>query len=272
MTANIVALSIAAFISIILPLVILGIVIYKNPMERWGIAATFLTGAGIYIVMQWGAKEHGLSYLFNHTAFSDFMNEKYILYLLCVAVVGAAFTMIPMLVLVCLVWKRQISFGKAAMMGLGYAMAEAVMLIGYRSIMTIIELLKESDTGINTATVELFLSGYERILMIIIEVAIIVAFIYFVEQKMSIRGSIIMVVCQTLTSFLPGFLIAFSLEKYYEVYSRELALVLVYIVLTVAAFSAVVVLYSLKYELKDEKVDSRQAVIAYQKKMEKKKK
>lgn len=271
MTVSVAALGLTTVISIVVPLVILGIVIGKNPMERKGVLFAFLAGAGIYLLMEWGVKEQGLKLLFNHTSLSDFMNQHYIPYLLLIALVGAILALLPELLVVQLLFKRQMSFAKASMFGLGYAMAEAVMLVGYRSIFTIVELLKDSETELNTTTVELFLSGYERILMMVIHIAIMVAFVYFIEQKMTVRGSIIVIVCQTLAAFLPGFFIAFSLTNYYEIYDRTVALILVYVVLTMAAFCGGIVLNSLKYALKDERIDSKQAVAAYRRKLEVKK-
>lgn len=271
MTENVAALGLTAVISIVVPLVILGIVIAKNPMERKGVLLAFLAGAGIYLLMEWGIKEQGLKLLFNHTALSDFMSRHYIPYLLFIALAGAMLALLPELLVVLLLFKRQMSFAKACMFGLGYGMAEAVMLVGYRSILTIAALLKDPETELNTTTAELFLSGYERILMMVIHIAIIVVFIYFIEQKMAVKGSIIVILCQTLAAFLPGFFIAFSLTNYYEVYDRTVALILVYVVLTLAAFCGFVVLNSLKYALKDERIDSKQAVAAYRKKQEEKK-
>ena len=271
MVMNIIALGLTAVISIIVPLVVLGIVIWKNPMERKQVFLAFLTGAGSYLVMEWGVKEQGLKALFNYTSFSEFANEHYIPYLFVVAFAGAVLALIPALLVVCILFKKQMSFAKASMYGLGYAMAEAIMLAGYRCIFSIIELVKNSETELNTTTVELFLSGYERILVMLIHIAIMVVLVYFVEQKMSVKGSLIAVLCLTMASFLPGFFIAFSLENYYEVYDRNVALTLVYIVLTVAAFCSGIVLNGLKYALKDERIDSKQAIAAYRKKMEEKK-
>lgn len=271
MTVNIIALGITAVISVLVPLIILGIVIGKNPMERIGVLLAFLSGSAIYLLMEWGVKEQGLKILFNSTSLSDFMNQHYIPYLFLVALAGAILALIPELLVVQLLFKRQMSFAKASMLGLGYAMAEAVMLVGYRSFFTIVELLKDAETELNTTTVELYLSGYERILMMVIHIAIMAAFVYFIEQKIAVKGSIIVIVCLTLTAFLPGFFIAFSLKNYYEVYDRTVALVLVYVVLTMAAFCGGIVLNSLKYSFKDERIDSKQAVAAYRRKLEEKK-
>lgn len=253
MTVNIIALVLTAVVSIIVPLVVFGILWFKNPSERKGIFLLFLTGAGIYFAMEWGIKEHLLKYLFNNTSFVDFMNMHYIPYLLIVALTGAVLTVIPEILIVRFACNRQMSFPKVISFALGYAMVEAIMLVGYRSIMTVVELIKDSKQELGTSTMELFLTGYERILIMLIRVCLVAVLVYFVQKKKSVRAVLIKVLTHTLISFLPGFFIAFSLVNYYEVYDRSVALVLVYVVLTATAFSAGVVLNSMKYSFVDKR-------------------
>lgn len=265
MIANIIALTLTAVISIIVPLVILGIVWKKNPMEQKGILITFGLGVVIYLAMQWGVKEHGLQYLFNHSGLMDFMNAHYILYLLFVAFTGAVLTLIPEMLVVVFAFKKQMSFKKASMLALGYAMTESVALVGYRSISTIAACFTRKDVEINTSTAELFLSCYERLLFMVILAAVMISLVYFVEQRMPVRGFVIALLCHTLIHFLPGFFIAFTTTSYIEVFERPVALALSYIVLTAGTVAGIAVMNALKYSLKDERVDSKQAVAEFQK-------
>lgn len=249
MTLNIVALAVNAGISIIVPIVILILMLVKNFKEKIQLTLVYITGAFIYITMEWGVKEHGLTWLFNNTDFAKFMDAHYIPYLLVVAVAGAVFAFIPIILIIGPVMKRSVSFVMAVALGLGYTMMESIMLVGYRSINTILELLNGTDMELNSSTAELFLSGYERILMSVIQIAIFVVLVYFVEHNMTLPGCLIAVFCHTLAAFLPGFFIAFSLTDYYEVYDRSVALVLTYILLTAGAISSIVVLYSFRYTL-----------------------
>lgn len=271
MTMNMLAMIVNAGICIVIPVVILGLLFFKKPMERKWIVLSFFLGIMVYLVMQWGIKEQVLKYLFNRTDFMQFMQDYYIPYLFIVALAGAMLAVLPEVLIITYLFKKQVSFAKAVALGLGYAMAESIMLVGYRSIITIIELLKDAEAELSSATVEFFLSGYERILLMLIEVTLVVVLVYFIEQKMAVRGAVIKAFCHTLAAFLPGFFIAFSLKNYYEVYDRSVALVLVYILLTAAAFSSCIVLNSLKYSLRDDRIDSPKAVAAYRKKTEEKK-
>lgn len=253
MIANVVALSLTGIICVLVPLVVLGIIMKKNSLEKGGVFLAFLSGAIVYLIMEWGIKEHGLQMLFKKKAFVTFVNEHYILYLLAVAFAGALLAVLAECFIAIIAFKRQMSFGKIMMFGLGYAMLEAVMLVGYRSILTLVELAKGTEAEISTTTTELFLAGYERILMMIIHIAITVVLVYFIEQKKSVLGVGIAVFCQMMAAFLPGFFIAFSTERFYEMYTREWALLLVYIVLTMSAICGIVVLNSLKYYCTEKK-------------------
>jgi hypothetical protein len=266
MTADVVALGLTAVVSILVPILVLGIVVKKNPMERLRILTAFIVGVVIYLIVRMGIVEQGLQFLFNHTSLQDFMSAHYIPYLLIVAVVSAVLVMTAFLLVVKLVFKSQLSFPKTTMLAFGYSTAEAVALAGYRSICTIIEYYSNDEVEISSSTAELFLNSYERILLMVIHVAIIVALVYFVEEKMVIRGFFIGIFAFTMINFLPGFFIAFTTTNYFEVFERSVALTFVYLVLTVAAICGVCILNALKYSLKDERVDSKQAVKKFEKK------
>lgn len=247
---EITALVCNAVISFVIPLVIWVILICKYRDERRGIVILFILGALFYAGLQWGLKQHGLQYLFNHTDLMRFMTNYYIAYLFVVAFIGAVLAVIPEWVVIQLVFRRKVTFKQAITMGLGYAAAESVLLVGYQSVMTIIEYYgKDSDTELVMAAGELFLSCYERILLTIIEIGLIVVLAYFIEQKMSVRGVLVKLLCQAVIAFLPGFFIAFSTKDFLEVFDRSVTLVMVYVVLTAAAVCSVAVLDGLKWKM-----------------------
>jgi len=252
MTLEIVALSVVVIISFLLPLVILGVLIKKNRTQWRSIIACFLCGGIIYALMQWGAKEHGLAWLFNNTNFIRLMENQYILYLFVVAFAGAVLMVFAQMIAMALLFKRQITMGKVIALSVGYSMVESAFLIGIGSINTIIELIKETDMQLATTANDLFLSGYERILLLIIEAGILVVLAYFFGRKMYIRGGIVAILCNTLIAFLPGFFIAFSLPDYYEVFDRSIALVMVHVVLTASAVASVIIGNVLKNMLYSE--------------------
>ena len=251
MTINIIALALTAGICTVLPIIFFFVLWIKNTKERKGITLLFFMGSVIYLAMQWGIKERGLIYLVNHTEFAQFINDHYLSYLLLVAFAGALLSMLPEFLVIRFLMKRQVSFKESIAFGLGYGMTESILLVGWSSIVAIIELLRHEGNELNVSATDLFLSGYERLLVMLIEIGVITVYVFFIDQKMAGRGSVIEVLCQTLLMFLPGFFVAFSLSDFYEIYDRFVALLLLYVVLTAAAVSAVIVLNSLKYSLTD---------------------
>jgi hypothetical protein len=201
--------------------------------------------------MQWGIKEHGLTWLFNNTEFIKIMQLHYIAYLLLVAFVGAVLAVIAQTFVLAVPFKRTDSFVKAISFALGYSMVESTMLVGVRSINTIIELIKGSELTLDVSATELFLSAYERVLLILIEMAIVVSLTYFVQKHKSILGALIAIFAHTVVAFLPGFFIAFSLPDYYEVFDRSTTLIMVYVILTAMALASLVILKVAKRMLRD---------------------
>lgn len=242
MTLEIVALLTNAIVSIVVPLIILGVAIKQNKEQWKGIVVIFLCGGLVYIAMQWGVKEHGLTWLFNNISLIDFMEKHYILYLFLVALMGAILTVLGQGFIAMVPFRKKMTVSKAISFSVGYSMVEATWLVGVRSINTLVEAFKGAELELHTSAIELFLSGYERVLFLIIEMAIVLVLAYFVQHRMVIRGLLIAALCYMMLSFLPGFFIAFSLPEYLEVFSRSTTLMMVYIVLTASALVSIVIM------------------------------
>lgn len=252
MTLEIVALVACALVSIFLPLVVFGSMIKKNKIQWKSMVAIFLSGGLVYLVMQWGIKEHGLTWLFNNTNFYKFMQQHYIPYLLLVAFVGAVLVVLGQSFVIRVPFKRELTISKATTFACGYIMIEAIWLVGARCINTIVEMVKGTELELDVSISELFLSCYERVLLFVIEMAIIVVLVYFIQRRMPVRGMLIAIFCYTMVSFLPGFFIAFSLPEYLEVFHRSTALLMVYIILTATALASAVILKVCKNLLDEE--------------------
>lgn len=240
------ALIVNVLISFLIPLICIMILWVRNPMERKGMIGVALVGIVSYIGMQWGVKEHGLSFLFNHTDLQNFMNVHYVPYLFLVALAGAILALLPILLVTFVFLKRKVSFWETVVWGLAYGATESIFLVGYKSLVTIVEWIKDSSQEISATAGELVLTGYERILMMIIEIAVWMVLIYLIEQKMTIKGALVQIASYTMITFLPGFLIAFSTSGFYDVFDRTTTLWFVYAILTVAAMCSVTVLYAMK--------------------------
>ncbi len=251
MTIEICALAFDVIVSVLIPVIVWGIVLIKN-REQWKSSAyMFVCGMITYVVMQWGIKEHALTWLFNNTNFMNFMKNHYIPYLLLIAFAGAVLLILAQLFVFKVCNKKELTFTIAVSFALGYNMLESTMVIGIRCINTIMELIKGTDMELDTSVMELFLSGYERMLLLIIQVAVVLSLCYFIEWKKTVQGGLISLFCYTMISFIPGFFIAFSLPEYYEVFDRSVTLIMVYIVLTATAITSIVVSRFLRTKIRD---------------------
>jgi len=233
----------------VIPLIIWLVIFVKGKGERGGIFVLFLLGALFYAGMQWGVKQHGLAYLFEKANLYSFMINHYISYLLLVALCGAILAIIPEIITVLGIFRRKITFKQALSMGLGYTICETGFLLVYPFVATLIPVLKNEATKLSTSSSEMVLSGFERLLLTVIGTGLIVMFIYDVEQKSTIKGSIAKVICQTLAAFIPGFLIAFSTEDFLEVFDRSTTLIMSYVILSAAAFACFILIDSLKWKM-----------------------
>lgn len=243
MIHNIIALIVVTLACILIPICLFGIVFIKSPGQRKHLLLLLLLGSAIYFISDWGVKEHLLKYLFNYTRFNYFAQNHYLIYIFFTALLGGILMGIPFYLISHFLMRGKFTMQKASVFGVGYVMSEAIMLVGLRSIHTIFQMIKNQKFQLSTTSIELYLSAYERLLIIIIYIGIIVSFVYLLEQNYGIRAYCILVTCYTLVNFLPGFFMAFSTPRFYEIYDRSVALLLIYLILTVAAISALIIIH-----------------------------
>lgn len=244
------ALGTVILASIVIPLIGIIILLVKEKNSRIKQLGYLLCGAVIYLLMQWGIKEKGLQWLYNNKRITGidmnaFSTNHYMLNLFLVALVGSVFLYGVSDIFFRFIRKRKYSARNILFFGFGYCMTEAVMLAGIRSIYTIIYMIKGEEGDLSTGVTELFLSAYERLLIFVVELALLMVLAYFVQKKHSFLGTAVTGFCGTLLGFLPAFFIAFSTTQFLEIYSRTTALIIVYVFLTAAAVTACIVLWSI---------------------------
>lgn len=256
------ALGTIVFASMILPAIVWIVLMIKEKNRRIRQMILSLCGAVLYFVMQWGIKEKGLQWLYNHKSttgidMNQFSINHYFLNLFLVSLVGALFLYGVTGVLLRFVFKKNYSYRNIIFYGLGYCISEAVMLAGIRSIETIVAMVQKSEGVLSTSVTELFLSAYERILIMVIEIALLVILAYFVQKGHTVSGVAITVLCNTLFGFLPAFFLAFSTVQYLSLYSRTTALVMIYVFLSVSALTGIVILWNFRYSFTTEIVQKK---------------
>lgn len=251
-----------AFITIILACIVLPVIIFvvlmiKEKDSRIGQMIFFLSGVAVYFVMQWGLKEKGMQWLYNHKTvtgidMNQFSSDHYLFSLFLIALIGALFLFGMSFVLFRFVFKRNYTFKNIIFYGLGYCMTEAVMLAGLRSIDTIVLRVQGIEGELSASIMELFLSAYERVLIMIIESALLLVLAYFIQKCHSVMGTVLTIFCGTLVGFLPAFFLAFSTSEFLDIYSRNVALIIIYVFLSAAGLTGTVLLWNFRYSFADK--------------------
>ncbi|MCR5702494.1 MAG: YhfC family intramembrane metalloprotease [Lachnospiraceae bacterium] len=240
-------------VSIVIPVIVWIILLAKGKNQRIGIFLLFLVSAAFYVGVSWWLKQYILSYLFVNTGFENFMREHYALYMLVVALAGALLAVIPEWITVRLICRRKITYMQALAMGIGYCAAESTMLVGYKAVNTLIDIIKNGQKEIGQSTSDLLLTSLERFLLTIIGTGLIVIFIHWIEEKSDIKAVLFKAIAQGIIAFIPGFLVAFSTEDFLEVFDRSTTLIMVYIILGAAAFASFIVTDSLKWKMYEKR-------------------
>ena len=244
---QIVGMGLTFFAGVVMP-VIACMILLKKKKDLW-ILLSFICGGLIYAAFQIGIKMTGLNVLVQYKGFQRFMSEHYLWYCFLVGLVAAILALIGRLLLFFTIYKKKRTYEYALAVGLGYAMTEALYLVGISSITGIVQVINGNAVYATSLTRELYLAAYERILLIIIQTALTVLLVYFIKQKIVGFGIFISLLFSTFLEFLPSFFLYLSTKAMYEIYSREIGLVFVYITLTATGIFGFTVMSYLKRKI-----------------------
>ena len=160
--------------------------------------------------------------------------------------------------------KKKLTFERGVAAGLGHGGIEAITIVGLSYISNLVfsqminaglydnlvaetaasgvdtsALLTMKDALIQTTTVEYYLAGYERILTMILHVALSLMVCHFVWLKRDRVGVIASMLIHTVVDFLTVILNGLSTDYLGNLISQKTAYVLVYTFLTLVAVAAV---------------------------------
>lgn len=255
-TTSILTMGITFLICTVLPIVVL--IIYGVKNKGKGVWKAWLLGAAGFFVMQILIRTPILSVLSVFPFFLNFAKEHYTLYVIILAFTAALFEVVARYVVAKILQKRQ-SYQCSVAAGLGHGGIEAIVLIGLTYVNNILysimintgafdNLIKNvASTGVDTtalvsAKISLIetapsmflLAGYERILTMILHVAMTVLVCYFVIKKKDILGILFCLLIHTLIDFLPAFLVGML--------ATNLAYIITYTFLTIMAVAGIIML------------------------------
>lgn len=259
-TSTIIAVCVTLFISLFLPVIIW--IVYGLKNRKQGVWSAWLLGAAGFFVMQVVLRLPILSLLSLSKGFSAFAEEHYILYCLALAVTAGLFEVAGRYVVAKLMQKN-LTYRRGIAAGLGHGGIEAMILVGMTYINNLIYIamintgsfdgiieqtaqlgadtasltaVREALTG--TAPVMFYLAGYERILTMILHVALSLLVCYFVWKKKDVAGIVICLVIHSAVDFVSVVLSGLSVN-YLGGESQTTGYSFTYIFLTVVAIGAV---------------------------------
>ena len=276
--ASLAAMVVTLLICMVVPIV--AFIIYAVKNKGKGVWLAWFIGAVGFFVMQIVIRTPILSLLSLNQGFIKFANDYYIVYVAILAFTAALFEVVARFVGALILKKKQ-CYEVAVGAGLGHGGIEAMFLIGMTyvnnllySVMintgafdamvestaqmgvdaqTLQTLWDMKKTLIETAPSMFLLAGYERILTMILHVAMTVLVFYFVYKKKSVIGVALCLLIHTVIDFVPGFVQGASIYGYLGgKFPIGAAYAIIYAFLTAMAVASIVIVISIRKKWKNQ--------------------
>lgn len=258
--STIITVIITFCVSAILPFALLVIYALKNKGK--GIWSAWLLGVAGFFVMQLVIRTPILNLLATTQGFMSFATEHFVPYCLIMAFTAALFEVIGRYV-VAKFMSKNLSFERGIAAGLGHGGIEAIVIIGLPYLNNLFyigminsgtfdgvveqtaalgvdttSLLAIKDNLLHMNSAIYLLAGYERILTMILQVALSLVVCYFVSRKEDWKGILICLICHFLVDFVAPLVNGCSTQYVGNLISTTTAYIIVYVFLTmVAVFS-----------------------------------
>lgn len=267
-SATIIAICLTLVCSLVLPILMWGWYCWKFKADK-PVTALVLGAAGFFI-MQMVIRVPILQILGKDTRFMEFAINHYVLYCLILAVTAALFEVIGRYVVAKAI-TSELTFETGVAAGLGHGGIEAIVLVGITYVNNLIyivlintgnfESTVESavaagadaasmyaiqDAFLTTSPTIFLLAGYERILTMILHVALSLLVCYFVKQKKGIAGVGICMLIHTIVDFVSPLINGMATNYMGNMISQTMAYVLVYVFLTIVAVISILLILQIK--------------------------
>ena len=211
-----------------------------------------------------------LNVLALNQTFMTFATEHYVMYCFALALTAALFEVIGRYVVAKLMAKN-LTYERSIAAGLGHGGIESIFIIGMTYINNLVYIMminagtfdtvveQTAALGVDTSSLVavkeslissspglFLLAGYERILTMIVHVALSLVVCYFVSQKKDVLGIVICTICHCIIDFVAPMINGMASEYMGNVLSTEVAYLVIYIFLTVVAVVSVFVIRTIK--------------------------
>ncbi|MBQ6995396.1 MAG: YhfC family intramembrane metalloprotease [Lachnospiraceae bacterium] len=276
-TSTLITVIITFLITSILPLVVW--VIYGLKNKGKGAFTAWLLGATGFFIMQVIIRVPILNMLSLTAGFQSFVAKHYVLYCLVVAFTAGLFELIGRYV-VAKIMAKNLTYERSFAAGLGHGGIEAMIIIGMTYLNNLLyigminsgtfdgiveqtaalgvdttSLVAVKDALINTNSAVFLLAGYERILTMILHVALSLMVCYFVSKKQDLKGILICLACHWMVDFIAPLVNGMATEYMGNMLSQTTAYIIVYVFLTAVAVVSVVAILNIRknWKLVDNK-------------------
>lgn len=262
--ATIVTVSITLFICLALPVIVYLVYGVKNKGK--GVWTAWLLGAAGFFVFQILLRSPILSVLSMTSWFTAFATKHYVWYCLLLALTAALFEAAGRYIAAKLMGKK-LTYVRGLAAGLGHGSIEAMVIVGLTYINNLAYIIMintgsfdaviEQTAALGVDTTQLLmvkeslvsanpgiflLAGYERVLTVILHIALSMIVCYFVSQKKDIVGVVACVLIHGTVDFIVALVNGMAAEYLGNVISASLAYIIIYTFLTaVAALSVIVI-------------------------------
>lgn len=267
-TATMTAVIITFCVSTILPIGIF--VIYGFINKGKGTWSAWFLGAAGFFVMQIVIRTSLLNLFATGQGAMDFASQHYVLYCFLMAFTAALSEVIGRYAVAKLM-RKNLTCERGIAAGLGHGGIEAIIIIGmtylnnlvYISLInsgsfdTVVEqtaalgvdtssLLAVKDSLLHTDPSLFLLAGYERILTMILHVALSLAVCYYVSRKEDLKGILLCLLCHCIVDFTAPFVNGCATQYLGNVLSATAAYVIIYVFLTIAAAISILAVMKMK--------------------------
>lgn len=266
--ATIVTVLITLFVTLVVPVIVYLIYGLKNKGK--GVWTAWLLGAAGFFVFQIIIRTPIISIFSILPGFMDFVAEHYILYCLILAFTAALFEVAGRYI-VAKILNKKLDYTRSFAAGLGHGSIEAIFIVGMTYVNNLIyivmintgsfdgiveqtaamgvdttQLTVLKDSLVNTHSAVFLLAGYERVLTVLLHIALSMVVCYFVSRKKDFVGIGICILCHFAVDFIAPIVNGMATAYLGNVISTTTAYVIVYAFLTIVAAASVLTIKQLK--------------------------
>lgn len=273
-TSTIAAACVTLFVSLLLPIIVY--IVYGAVNKGKGVWTAWLLGAAGFFVMQIIIRIPILQLLSLNSGFLAFAQNQYVLYCCILAFTAGLFELVGRYA-VAKILSKKLSFERGIAAGLGHGGIEAIVLVGVTYINNLVyiaminsgtfdalveqtarlgadaaPLMQTKDALLNTSAGVFYLAGFERILTMILHVALSLMVCYFVWKKKDFQGMMICLAIHWGTDFGTAVLGGLATPYMGNVISQTTSYVLIYAYLIVIAIVSVIYILHVRKSWKTE--------------------